>query len=86
MKLETCAACRGFVPPSIGACPHCNTKRGRIGATLAVLGSGAIAFTLMACYGAAPAVEGSPPSSPNSPSPDTSATTPTPPDDADAGK
>jgi hypothetical protein len=49
-----------------------------------VLGSGAIAFTLMACYGAAPCAEGNH-CHPNTPTPDTSAT-PNPPATPDAGK
>lgn len=67
MKLEKCS-CGGFVPPSASACPHCASRRtSRLGAVAIVLGSSAIAVTLMACYGAPP---------PNTPSPpgDTSAT------------
>ena len=69
MKLEKCSACNGFVPQAASACPHCSTKRiSRLGAVGLVLGSGAVAFTLMACYGAAPADM----REPKTPSPDTS--------------
>jgi hypothetical protein len=85
VKLTTCSACSGFVPPSALDCPHCKTKaRVRLGAVATVLGSGAIAFTLMACYGAAPCAEGNH-CHPNTPTPDTSAT-PNPPATPDAGK
>jgi hypothetical protein len=69
-KLEQCAECRGFVPHGASSCPHCSaavalaktvpsTVRGvarrlRLGALGGAFGGGAIAFTLMACYGAAP--------------------------------
>jgi hypothetical protein len=53
--LEVCGGCGGFVPGA--ACPHCGralrrTLARRLGA--GALGGGALAFTLMACYGAPP--------------------------------
>jgi len=71
VKLEKCSGCHGFVPASVSACPHCNLKRSKLAAVAVVLGSGAIAFTLMACYGAAPCAEGNN-CHPSAPSPDTS--------------
>ena len=52
-----CTRCEGFVPAELSFCPNCS-KSGRKGASksgfLAVLGAGAAAITLMACYGAPP--------------------------------
>jgi hypothetical protein len=82
--LEKCSSCNGFVPQAADSCPHCSSKRisrSSLGAVGLVLGSGAIAFTLMACYGAAP----SDMREPKTPSPDTSAT-PNAPSVPDAGK
>lgn len=84
MKLETCSTCRGFLPSTADHCPHCRTKRIGLGAIATVLGSGAIAFTLMACYGAAPCAEGGN-CHPTTPSPDLSAV-PAKPAAPDAGK
>lgn len=59
-RLETCSACGGFVPAKVDTCPHCATslapKAGLFSVLRAstlggVLGGGALAFTLMACYG-----------------------------------
>ena len=49
-----CPRCEGFVPPKLTACPNCARAAGARG-SLAVVGAGAAAITLMACYGAAPA-------------------------------
>lgn len=73
VKLEQCSGCNGFLPATVSACPHCDQKRSKLGAVALVLGSGAIAFTLMACYGAAPCAEGNN-CQPNAPTPDTSGT------------
>ncbi len=58
-KLVTCASCGGFTRGLV--CPHCG-RRGALvrvlGGAAAVVGSGAIAFTLMACYGMPPCPEG----------------------------
>ena len=52
-----CTRCEGFIPTTVSACPNCSTvsPRGRAATGfLAVLGAGAAALTLMACYGAPP--------------------------------
>ena len=55
MKLRRCR-CGGFVPQHRATCPHCKSGvLGRLG--LAAVG-GAIAFTLMACYGRPPCKDG----------------------------
>lgn len=59
MAMVQCPSCDGFVPPRIEACPHCDAgvatrRRARLRRVLEVAGGGAIAFTLMACYGAPP--------------------------------
>jgi hypothetical protein len=55
-KLDICANCTGFVPLHVNACPNCGKAKksalARLGTLGGVFGSGAIAFTLMACYGA----------------------------------
>lgn len=60
--LSTCHACDGFLPPAATICPHCDTtaatstRRSRFArfsrALFGMAGSGAVAVTLMACYGA----------------------------------
>lgn len=59
-KLGVCGSCGGFVPSDAASCVHCKASvRSRFGAlrtvsaVAGVLGSGAMAFTLMACYGGA---------------------------------
>jgi hypothetical protein len=58
--LSVCASCRGFVPASARACPHCDApaERSRLGraarACAKVAAGGAVAMTLMACYGGPP--------------------------------
>src|SRR5437867_1648748 len=57
VKLDVCDGCGGFVPVAAAACPHCarTVRRGlarRLGG--GALGGGALAMTLMACYGAPP--------------------------------
>ncbi|MBS1149893.1 MAG: hypothetical protein H6Q89_1591 [Myxococcaceae bacterium] len=52
-----CTRCEGFIPAAVTACPNCSkfVPRGRAGSGfLAVLGAGAAAITLMACYGMPP--------------------------------
>lgn len=55
-SLSSCSSCGGFVPASTGVCPNCSkpslVTRLRVGALGGALGGGALAFTLMACYGA----------------------------------
>ncbi|HEY8077730.1 MAG TPA: hypothetical protein VIF62_26570 [Labilithrix sp.] len=68
-KLVTCASCGGFRRGL--ACPHCGKVARAIVGAAAVLGSGALAFTLMACYGVAPCPEGN--KDCRSPSPSTDA-------------
>ena len=64
-KLDVCGSCGGFVPSAAAACVHCNASRRplferlRIGALGGAFGGGAIAFTLMACYGMPPCEDGS---------------------------
>lgn len=59
-SLSSCSSCGGFVPVRAEACPNCAkpaartrslATRLRVGAIGGALGGGAIAFTLMACYG-----------------------------------
>ncbi len=58
MTMTSCDSCSGFVPPAANRCPCCEAavapqRWRRLGrALLAVAGSGAVAVTLMACYGA----------------------------------
>lgn len=60
MKLLTCSSCDGFVPRSATECPHCSaalsgsSATSRLGVLATALGGGAIAVTLMACYGGPP--------------------------------
>jgi hypothetical protein len=64
MSLRRCARCEGFLPVAVTACPNCAAAAegpglfSRLGLAGAVLGGGAIAFTLMACYGMAPCADG----------------------------
>jgi hypothetical protein len=62
-RLAPCAICRGFLPSRAEVCPHCKAPHGTKGGVLARLhlsalggavGGGALAMTLMACYGLAP--------------------------------
>ena len=62
--LERCSGCGGFVPGKLTTCPHCGRAcRSRLATRLRLrmlggaLGGGAIAFTLMACYGRPPCPE-----------------------------
>ncbi|MFO0575887.1 MAG: hypothetical protein U1A78_17960 [Polyangia bacterium] len=58
-KLIDCPSCNGFMTPADAACPHCQrpaaptskTGPGWLVGGLAALCGGAIAVTLMACYG-----------------------------------
>ena len=52
-----CTRCEGFIPAALTACPNCTrfVPRGRAASGfLAVIGAGAAAITLMACYGMPP--------------------------------
>jgi hypothetical protein len=63
MSLTQCASCGGFVPRD--RCPNCFAVRRRrslatrLGLLAGPLGGGAIAMTLMACYGMPPCDDGS---------------------------
>jgi hypothetical protein len=60
MSLTRCSRCQGFIPGQSLSCPNCaapSPARGllsRVGLAGGILGGGAVAFTLMACYGMAP--------------------------------
>ena len=112
-KLGQCGACRGFVPNGASSCPHCSAalaksvpasvgavaRRVRLRALGGAVGGGAIAFTLMACYGAAPPppcpdgtrdchhkTDDAPPTSSAAPEGTGASETPAPPAGADGGK
>ncbi len=61
-RLLSCPACAGFVPGGRASCPHCDAAMAsgsswtvRLARRLAsMIGGGAFAITLMACYGAMP--------------------------------
>jgi hypothetical protein len=67
MSLSMCNACGGFVPAHQGRCPNCRSSRDRRARSIATrlgmlagpIGGGAIAMTLMACYGMPPCADGS---------------------------
>ncbi len=62
--LLSCVSCEGFVPTNLSACPHCGAESlevkttsklgGMVRSFAAVATSGALAVTLMACYGGPP--------------------------------
>lgn len=57
MAMEQCAACKGFVPAGISACPNCHRPRAGRTFTRSCLELAAgctVAVTLMACYGGPP--------------------------------
>lgn len=71
MDMLNCTRCEGFIPAQASHCPHCDAQahgRSRLGATartlLNVAGGGAVAMTLMACYGGPPREYGPPPQTP----------------------
>jgi hypothetical protein len=56
-SMHRCGHCQGFVPVHLSECPNCTSsgRRGRAKAPwLIILGAGATAVTLAACYGAPP--------------------------------
>ncbi len=62
-RLDPCASCKGFVPSRATVCPHCKVARSaragvfarlHLSALGGAVGGGALAVTLMACYGMAP--------------------------------
>ena len=67
-QLSSCPTCDGFVPAHITTCLHCDSDLSANGYTssrwprwsaiarslITIAGSGAVAITLMACYGAGP--------------------------------
>ncbi len=59
-RLEPCSHCRGFLPRGAETCPHCARRSPvkKVCALGAAIGGGAIAFTLMACYGMPPCKDG----------------------------
>ena len=59
-KLGVCGSCGGFLPSGAASCVHCKASVGyrfgalrTVSAVAGVLGTVAMAFTLMACYGGA---------------------------------
>ncbi len=71
-RLASCSSCKGFVPASAALCPSCRAPqetsalaRLRLGVLGGALGGGALAFTLMACYGCPPGQCGGPPREPD---------------------
>lgn len=61
--METCSLCQGFVPNNTTQCPNCDTplcrpKKGLVKTLLGAISGGALSITLMACYGAPPAICG----------------------------
>jgi hypothetical protein len=89
MNLTLCSHCRGFLPPAHAAtCPHCgadtaapaSASRSLATKALGVIGGGAVAVTLMACYGGAPQTYTPPnPPPPSTATASSSATPPPPP-------
>lgn len=51
MNLTPCPSCSGFVPERHDSCPHCD-QAVKPGAIAKAAAAGAMAMTLMACYGA----------------------------------
>ena len=54
MRLASCERCEGFLPSAATRCPHCRARPSLGRKLLNVAGGGAVAITLMACYGGAP--------------------------------
>ena len=58
MDMLNCSRCEGFIPAKSLSCPHCDTRiqptRSTLRKLLNVAGGGAVAMTLMACYGGGP--------------------------------
>jgi hypothetical protein len=64
MDMLNCSRCEGFIPAKTLRCPHCDqtlhcdqtihTGRSTLRKLLNVAGGGAVAVTLMACYGGGP--------------------------------
>lgn len=79
-KLAKCEGCGGFVPGT--ACPHCGKEPGRALARRIVKGvagavtGGAVAVTLMACYGTPPGENRPPTAVPVEPTPTPQPSTP----------
>ena len=80
MRFERCSSCDGFVARGRVSCPHCSsatpsvaTGGVKVGVGATLLG-GALAFTLMACYGMPPCPDNSPRCGRPMPPPDTTAT------------
>lgn len=53
-QLGTCTNCEGYVPTGATTCPHCDAGSSLTKRLLTLAGGGAMAVTLMACYGMAP--------------------------------
>ena len=62
-ELKSCRACQGFIPNKASRCPHCSARVALVQSdlfvrlakkALAISSGGAMAMTLMACYGAPP--------------------------------
>lgn len=67
-NLQLCSSCNGFLPHGAARCPNCGAqarapqatkRRGIAGKLWAAASGGAVAITLMACYGSAPCDGGS---------------------------
>ncbi len=90
-KLEQCGGCQGFVPNGKSSCPNCGLRRessrsSRLLWIGGALGGGAIAFTLMACYGMPPCKDGTRDCyKPDGSSESTKPLTTTPPTEGDGG-
>jgi hypothetical protein len=60
IELQSCGSCSGFVPDRHATCPHCEAAvaarrpGGAIRLLAQLLGGGAFAVTMMACYGGPP--------------------------------
>lgn len=60
--MKQCMHCDGFLPKQVDVCPHCDQKlsvptwqkMSRRNRWVTMAGAGALAFTLMACYGGPP--------------------------------
>jgi hypothetical protein len=55
MSMLTCTRCEGFIPTHLSECPHCQAAPVRVlKKILGAAAGGAVAITLMACYGGGP--------------------------------
>jgi hypothetical protein len=55
MSMLTCTRCEGFIPTGLSVCPHCEARAGGVMKKIVTAAAGgAVALTLMACYGGGP--------------------------------